>query len=176
MSRIGSDPATIVGRQLELTWRLAQVTLDGITLEECLWVPAAESWSVRPGPDGRWEADWQEPEPEDPPPPSLGWQLWHAAWWWSMVIDHSFGQGALTRETFEWSGPEQGFDQIERLYRRWSALITDLPSEQWESAELTRWPYRGDRPFAHLAGWVNAELMKNVAEMHLTRRYHALAC
>jgi homoaconitase/3-isopropylmalate dehydratase large subunit len=33
-----------------------------------------------------------------------------------------------------------------------------------------------EKTLAHMIAWVNAELMKNVAEMHLTRRYHALAC
>lgn len=169
------DSAAVVERQLELIWRLAQETLTGITVEECLWVPAPASWRVRPRPEGRWEADWQEPEPADLAPPTLGWQLWHVAWWWSMVIDHSFGAGTLTRETLEWTGPEKAFDQIDDLHRRWSALIKDLRSEQWASADLTRWPYRGDRPFAHLAGWVNMELMKNVAEMHLTRGYCSIS-
>lgn len=164
--------SALVERQLALVWRLARETLAGITVDECLWKPGPGSWGVERRPDGGWEVDWEVPEPEDLPPPGLGWQLWHVAWWWSMVLDHSFGEGALTRETFEWSGPERGFDQIESLHGRWSALLAELHPEQWSSVELTRWPYRGDRPFAQLAGWVNLELMKNVGEMHLTRGYY----
>lgn len=165
------DAAGVIERQLDLTWRLAELTLAGITVEECLWVPATASWRVRRRPDGSWEADWAEEEPEDHAPPTLGWQLWHVAWWWSMVLDHSFGAGTLTRERFEWVGPEAAFEQITDLHGRWSARIRDLGPEDWAGVELTRWPYRGDRPFVHVAGWLNVELMKNVAEMHLTRGY-----
>ncbi|MGH7474936.1 MAG: hypothetical protein ACRELD_01465 [Longimicrobiales bacterium] len=66
-------------------------------------------------------------------------------------------------------------DSIDALHRRWSVLIKELRPEQWTSVDLTRWPYRGDRPFAQLAGWVNVELVKNVAEMHLTRGYDSIS-
>lgn len=46
-----------------------------------------------------------------------------------------------------------------------TSLSIDLRSN-----ERTRWPYTG-RPFGQVVGWVNIELMKNVAEMSLARRY-----
>jgi hypothetical protein len=31
-------------------------------------------------------------------PASLAWLTWHLGFWWSMVLNHSYGDGSLTRE------------------------------------------------------------------------------
>ena len=31
-------------------------------------------------------------------PPSIAWLTWHIGFWWSMVLDHSFADGTLSRD------------------------------------------------------------------------------
>lgn len=95
-------------KQVMVVIDLGRQALAGLSMEEIFWQPTSDGWTVRRTGD-RWIADWAEPEPHDLDPPSIGWQLWHAAWWLSMVLDHSFGPGTLTRETFQWEGPARGF-------------------------------------------------------------------
>ena len=85
-------------RQLDTAWKLTNFHLDGLTTEECLWRPAHQGLHVLQVPDGRWRADWPDHEGYDVGPPSIAWLTWHLGFWWSMVLDHSFGDGALVRE------------------------------------------------------------------------------
>lgn len=45
-----------------------------------------------------------------------------------------------------------------------------LTDADLSSDRLTKWPYSDGQAFAFVAGWVNIELMKNVAEMCAIRR------
>lgn len=160
----------VLRSQLAVVWRLAGVTLSGLTTEECLWVPSEDAWTVREGPNGRWVADWQEPEPDPVPPTSIAWLQWHVLWWWSTVIDRSFGDGSLRREDVVWPGASESMDAIGRLHDEWLRHLDGLAAADLSSGEMTRWPYDDGRPFAHVVAWVNIELMKNVAEMAYIRR------
>lgn len=84
-------------RQFDITWALTEYHLNGLTTEECLWRPAARGLHVRER-DGEWRADWPEHEGYDLGPASMAWLTWHMIFWWSSVLDHSFGEGKLTRE------------------------------------------------------------------------------
>ena len=50
---------------------------DGLTDEEYLWEPAPGCWTIRPGSDGTWKADWPLPRPEPEPFTTIAWRLWH---------------------------------------------------------------------------------------------------
>lgn len=156
--------------QLDVAWSLAGRDLNGVTDEEALWCPSADSWTVRQGDDGRWEADWVEPEPWPAPPTSMAWIQWHIIWWWSTVIDRSFGHGQLTRQAVTWPGSAQAMASIGELRQRWLNHLDALTDADLAGNELTRWPYTDGRPFAFVADWVNVELTKNVAELCLLRR------
>ena len=123
------DRVSLLKRQLLVTWSLAEVVLNNLTDEECLWCPSTASWTVRPGREGRWEADWVEPEPDEAPPTSLAWVLWHANWWWSMVIDHSFGAGSLTRADVAWAGAADAVASLRGLHDRWVGILDRLSDE-----------------------------------------------
>lgn len=161
----------VLGKQSDVILGLGREALSGLSPEELFWRPAPTSWSVQQA-DGGWIADWIEPEPADLPPPTLAWQLWHCCWWLSMVIDHSFGFGRLTREAFTWAGPDAGFGAVAVLHDCWHEHCGRLAPEQWDDGALVRWPYSDARPFALLAGWVSMELTKNVAEMVRARGYY----
>src|SRR5687768_13407128 len=91
-------------RQLDTAWKLARFHLDGLTTDACLWRPATRGLHVTRLEDGRWRADWPERESYDIGPPSIAWVTWHMIFWWSMVLDHSFGPGTLERGSVSWPG------------------------------------------------------------------------
>lgn len=161
-------------RQFDIAWKLASTHLDGLTTEECLWRPAGRGLHVQLRDDGRWVADWPDHEGYDLGPPSIAWVTWHLGFWWSMVLDHSFGGGALTRENVTWPGNADDVRQwIGRLHERWRIRLEGIGDDALRSTERTRWPIQ-DRPFGEVVAWVNIELMKNAAEIGYARFLYAV--
>jgi hypothetical protein len=91
-------------RQFETAWKLTSIHLNGLVTEECLWRPAHEGLHVHQVPDGKWHPDWPDHEGYHLGPPSIAWLTWHIGFWWSMVLNHSFGDGTVSRENLEWPG------------------------------------------------------------------------
>ncbi len=161
-------------RQLETAWKLAALHLDGLTTEECLWRPAHKGLHVHRLPDGSWRADWPEREDYDIGPPSIAWLTWHVGFWWSMVLDHSFGDGVLARANVMWPGTaDEVRAWLGRLEGAWRAALARVGDDDLRSAERTRWPFR-DRPFGDVVAWVNVELTKNAAEIGYARFLYAV--
>ena len=162
-------------RQFETAWRLASLHLDGLTTEECLWRPAQRGPHVQQTPDGSWRADWPEHEGYDLGPPSLAWLTWHLGYWWSMVLDHSFGGATLSREQVPWPGSADAVRAwLGGLQERWRAVLAEVSDAGLRSTERTRWPFR-ERPFGDVVAWVNLELTKNAAELGYARFLYAAA-
>jgi len=161
-------------RQFETSWKLASYHLDGLTTEECLWRPARAGLHVRRTDDGGWHADWPDHEGYDLGPPSIAWLTWHVGFWWSMVLDHSFGDGALSREQVAWPGDADAVREwIGRLQTDWRAGLERLTTDDLRSTRRTRWPFR-DRPFGDVVAWLNVELAKNAAEIGYARFLYAV--
>jgi hypothetical protein len=156
-------------RQFDTAWKLASFHLATLTTEECLWRPATQGLHVRQTADGSWRAEWPEHEGYDLGPPSIAWLTWHIGFWWSMVLNHSFGPATLTRQDVPWPGSAEGVRAwVERLQAEWRAAIEPLSEDDLRSPQRTRWPFR-ERPFADVLAWVNVELTKNVAEIGYAR-------
>lgn len=164
------DEPDVLREQLSLVWRLAGEALADISDDEALWLPTSNGWTVRRSANGRWVADWSDTEPDPLPSSSIAWVQWHVLWWWSTVINRSFGDGALRREDIDWPGSQESMDAIDSLRIDWLSRLDSLGPDDLRSPERTRWPYADGRPFLHVVAWVNAELMKNVAEMAYIRR------
>jgi hypothetical protein len=97
-------PLAYLTRQYQTAWSLLDYHLASLTTQECLWRPAEAGLHVHLRADGSWGADWPTHEGYDLGPSSIGWLTWHLVFWWSMVIDHSFGEGKLAREGVPWPG------------------------------------------------------------------------
>jgi hypothetical protein len=124
---------------------------------------------VRQAPDGRWQADWPEHEGYDLGPPSIAWTTWHIGFWWSMVLDHSYGDATLTREKVSWPGSADGVREwIGGLEARWRGEIGVLSDDDLQSPARCRWPFQ-DRPFGDVVAWATLELTKNAAEIGYAR-------
>jgi DinB superfamily len=156
--------------QFDLTWSLLDLHLSGLTEQQTLWEPAPGAWTVRRQPDGRWLPDWVEPEPEPPPSSSIGWVTWHVLWWWGETVAHLTGEPVPAREDVTWPGSAAAATAaIRALGDRWVAL---LPTLDLGARAPFPWRDRPDRTVGHTAAWVNAELMKNTAEIGQLRLIH----
>jgi hypothetical protein len=162
-------------RQFETAWKLTSFHLDGLATSECLWRPAHEGLHVHQVADGTWRADWPDHEGYDIGPPSIAWLTWHLGFWWSMVLDHSFANGSLSRENVMWPGTADDVREwIGRLERQWRAVLERVTDDELRSAERTRWPFQG-RPLGDVIAWVNIELTKNAAEIGYARFLYAVS-
>lgn len=161
-------------RQFETAWKLTSYHLDGLTTEACLWRPAAKGLHVYQGTDGQWRADWPDHERYDLGPPSIAWLTWHLGFWWSMVLNHSFGNGTLSREQVIWPGTADGVRQwLGRLQQEWQNALEQISDNELHSTQQTHWPFQ-ERPFGDIIAWVNVELTKNAAEIGYARFLYAV--
>ena len=159
-------------RQFSIGWKLARYHLDGLTDDECMWRPSIAGPHVHAEGNG-WRADWPNDDAYAAAPPSIAWLTWHIGFWWSMVLDHSFGEGTLRREDVQWPGTADAVRQwLSALQCEWRGRLDALGDEQLMASELTRWPFE-DRPFLDLVAWVTVELTKNVAEIGYVRLLYA---
>lgn len=154
--------------QLHLCWSLAEYHLSALTDELCRWEPAPGSWTVRRGADGQWRPDWVEPEPDPAPGVTVGWISWHIGWWWSATLDHAAGRTSQPRENVFWPGSAIGaVGWITVLHEEWKEFLDACTASDLDEPFPFPWPQ--PRPLAIAAGWVNAELMKNIAEIGVLR-------
>lgn len=162
-----------LARQFGTAWSLAQYHLDGLSTEECLWRPAAVGPHVHRSADGCWHADWPAHEGYGIGPPSIAWLTWHVGYWWSTVLDRSFGAGTLAREDVTWPGDAAATCHwLGDLARRWQAVLGSLDDDDLRSSQRTHWPF-ASQPFVNVIAWLNLELMKNAAEIGYARFLYA---
>lgn len=163
------DLRTVLLRQYDIAWAVTDYHLKDLSTEECLWRPAAAGLHVHLGADGTWSADWPDHEGYGLGPSSIGWLTWHLEFWWSMVLDHSFGSGTLAREQVRWPGTaERASRRIRKLALRWRGLLEEMSEEDLRSTQRTRWPLEA-RPFHDVVAWLTVELTKNAAEIGYAR-------
>jgi hypothetical protein len=162
--------------QFDLTWSLTDLHLQQLTPEDFLWEPAPLCWTLRRGTDGVWTPDWAESEPEPTPVPTIGWVSWHLGWWWSVTLDHALGRQPRERADVTWPGPgEPTVDWLRGLRTEWIGVLDRLTEAELEAPAQFPWPPDSGMTVANTACWVNAELMKNTAELGQLRLLRAAA-
>ena len=168
-----TEAASYLIRQFETAWKLAAYHLDGLSTAECLWRPAARGLHVEQAADGRWHGQMPVHEGYDIGPPSIGWLTWHIGFWWSMVLDHSFGEGVLSHRDVLWPGSAAATEGwICDLHDSWLRTLNRLTDAELASSARTKWPFR-ERRFGDVVAWVNVELTKNAAEIGYARFLYA---
>ena len=164
-----SDVRTVLNRQALVMFELANEVLAGVTLDECLWRTSDRSWTVHEI-DGRFVGELGD-EPPDLPTPSLAWTMWHPIWWLSVLLGHAHDREIPAPESVEWPGPASSLATIRQLWSAWMSFAATLDDSALESGELTKFPYTDARPFVHTIGWASMELVKNLSEMCMLRRF-----
>jgi len=160
-------------RQHALAWRLAWHHLDDLSDEELRWRPANHGLHVTPAGQGYWRGEWPAHEGYDLGPPSMAWIAWHIGYWWSRVVDASFGDGSADPEAIVCPDRAEAIRQwLGALHKRWLANLGQVDDDELESACRSRWPFQ-DRPFADIVAWANVELTKNAAELGYARFLYA---
>lgn len=92
-----------------------------------------------------------------------------------MVLNHSFGDGTVSRENVTWPGNADAVREwLSRLQGEWRAAIEQITDDDLRSTQRTRWPFQ-DRPFGDVVAWVNVELTKNAAEIGYARFLYAVS-
>ncbi|MHA2856195.1 DinB family protein [Paenibacillus lautus] len=159
--------------QFQIAWQMLDLHLTGLQDEEFFWRPASKGLHVYRE-YGIWRAEWPESEEYDIGPPSISWLTWHITYWWTMVLNHSFGNGSMTRNDIHSAGSiQEARERINDLRLRWEREAAALTDDAFLSTERTMWPFT-DQPFHKLAAWLNVELMKNAAEIGYGRFLYAV--
>ena len=167
------DTRIVLLRQFDTAWKLTQYHLQTLSTEECLWRPAPVGPHLQQSAGG-WCGEWPEHERYSLGPPSIAWLTWHIGFWWSMVLDQSFGLGDLTRDQVFWPGTADGVRHwLAGLAGEWRAKLEASTGEDLRSTDRTKWPFTS-RPFADVIAWVNTELVKNAAEIGYARFLYAV--
>ncbi|MFC6015816.1 DinB family protein [Plantactinospora solaniradicis] len=165
--------AQLLRWQFDLTWSLFEYHLERLAPEHFHWEPAAHCWTMRPGDDGSWVPDWADTEPDPIPVPTIGWITWHVGWWWSVATDHLAGRTPRERTEIEWPGDGgTTVAWLRDLRSEWLAVLDRLTDADLDTIAPFPWQNDPEHTVAHLLGWVNAELMKNVAEIGQLRLLH----
>lgn len=132
--------ARLLAQQLDEAYRMIQERVEGLTDEEFWWEPVPDAWTIRQGEDGRWAADYAEPDPVPPPFTTIGWRLVHVAECKIMYREYAFGLGRLTWPEID-SAHTAG-DAIAQLEEGHAALASDLAAlddDELERPRATNW-------------------------------------
>ncbi|MFD6223279.1 DinB family protein [Nocardia asteroides] len=174
MRRVTTSRNDLVRWHFDLVWSLFEYHLERLTPADFLWEPSALSWTLRPDGEGGWVPDWADTEPDPIPVPTIGWLTWHIGWWWSVATDHVRGRTPRERTAVRWPGPgPQTIDWLRQLRADWLDVLAALDDADLDATSAYPWPADAGLTVAHLVSWVDAELMKNVAEIGQLRLLRA---
>ncbi|EID56579.1 DinB family protein [Saccharomonospora xinjiangensis] len=163
---MSSNRRDLVRRQFDLTWSLLDLHLTELVAEDFVWEPAQHCGTMRQDTGGTWVADFAESEPHPIPVPTIGWVTWHLGWWWTAALDHARGRKPRGHDEIPWPGVgEATIDWVRGLRAEWIAVLDQLSDEDLDSTASFPWPEEAGRTVADTVAWVNAELMKNTAEI-----------
>lgn len=160
--------------QLDMCWQLYSYHMETLTDEEALWVFKSDGLQVREI-NSTWQADWPHTETYEIGPASIAWTLWHIIYWWSTALNHNFGDGSLTKDDVIWPGSvSMAKAKIQELYTEWKSIINSMDENDFAGGKHARWPFE-NKDFSDIALWLNAELMKNAAEIGYGRFLYRVA-
>ena len=151
--------------QFDLAWSLFEFHLERLAPEDSLWEPTGHCWTVRRTEDGGWTPDWAEVEPDPIPVPTVAWTTWHIGWWWSVTMDHLRGEVPRDRTEIVWPGETEAVAWLRGLRDEWVTVLDGLTDADLDAPAPFPWRDDPEMTVAHTLAWVDAELMKNVAEI-----------
>lgn len=153
----------------DYVWGRLRRRVDGLTEPEHLWEPVADMWSVRPQ-DGRWVADWAEPDPDPAPVTTIAWRLWHIADCLASYVAPHLGEWPLPGEYRDWFG-EVGpaLAALDTAHDAFRQRITDLGEDGLRGELGPNWGQYEHEPWAALVLHAMDEVAHHGAEVALLR-------
>lgn len=160
--------------QFDLAWSFFEYHLQRLEDADFLWEPGPLCWTMQAQPDGTWVPDWAESEPDPIPFPTIAWTSWHLGWWLGSSLEQASGRVPLEPQDVAWPGVgEPTITWLRELGAQWAAVLDAVTEETLDGPSSYPWPTDAGRSVADTAAWVNAELMKNAAEIGSVRLLRA---
>ncbi|HEX4982518.1 MAG TPA: DinB family protein [Ilumatobacteraceae bacterium] len=156
---------------LDQTWSQLSDRLDGLTVDEYLWEPAAGCWTVRADPDTGASVDEHDTEADPAPLTTIAWRMWHVA------VDclDSYSSRAFNRTGTGLAGtawvlePGEACDLLERAWRTFQEGLAEGGSDRLFEALGEGWGPYADSTVLALALHAQREVTHHGAEIALLR-------
>ena len=175
------DLTGLLLEQLTFHWESqARPRLDGLTDEEYRWEPAPNAWNIRRRGEarstmaaggGEWLLDFEFPEPDPSPVPTIAWRLGHViVGIFAMRNASHFGGEPIDYATAPWAPDADGaLAQLDAAYAGWVAGVRGLDEAALaEPVGPAEGPY-AELPYAALVLHINREAIHHLAEVALLR-------
>ncbi len=134
------DARSLLSQQLEAAHRMVREALDGMTEAEFWWEPAPGCWTVRRQANGRWAADYAEPDPVPAPLSTIAWRLVHIGECKIMYHEYAFGPGRLTWPEIDSAHTVEGaIEQVEHGHALLSEALEGLTDDDLDRPRATNW-------------------------------------
>jgi hypothetical protein len=172
--RMESSRQGLLRWQFDLAWSFFEYHLERLEETDFLFEPGPVCWTMHARADGSWTPDWAESAPDPIPVPTIAWTSWHLGWWLGSALEHASGQAPPDPLEVEWPGVgEPAIAWLRELGEQWAGVLDELSDAGLDSPASFPWPVDAERTVADMAAWVNAELMKNAAEIGTIRLLRA---
>jgi uncharacterized damage-inducible protein DinB len=130
----------LLSTQMDEAYSFVRDRVQGLTDDEFFWEPVADCWTVRPGADGRWHADYAEPDPDPSPFTTIAWRLVHLAECKVMYHEYAFGPATLIWPEID--SAHTAADAIAELERGQRLLVDalgGLTDADLDAGRMTNW-------------------------------------
>lgn len=167
--------------QLDWHWEHhARPRLEGLTDDEYLWEPAADTWSIRPRaeavarPVGRGDVviDVDFPEPRPAPLTTIAWRMGHVSIgvFGARAANHFGEPGTVDYESTEWPlDAASGLALLDHHYAAWTEGVRALGEHGLaRPCGPAEGPY-AEHPLSALVLHINREAIHHLAEIALLR-------
>jgi hypothetical protein len=161
-------PVLLLG--IDDAWQRLHKRIAGLGPDEYGWEPVDSCWAVRQV-EGRWLADWSDPDPDPAPVTTIAWRMWHiGADCLAHYVSPSLGEWPLPVRDREWFGdPEPALAAMRTGFETFRSRIAGLGADGlWQQLGPAWGPY-AESTWADLVVHALDELAHHGAEIALLR-------
>jgi hypothetical protein len=136
------DAVELLTHHLQDAYSMLRERVDGLTEEEFWWAPVSgEVWTIRRQADGRWVADYEEPDPIPAPFTTIGWRLVQVLECKLMYDENAFGAGRLRwdRDLSSPHSASEALTQLEAHQERLIGSVRRLSADDLDREVPTNW-------------------------------------
>jgi hypothetical protein len=147
--------------------------LDGLTVDEYLWEPVGDVWSVRDR-GGTWVVDGDHEERDPAPVTTIAWRMWHIADCLASYVTPHFGDWPLEVTERDWyADVKPAMTELATSYQVFRDRIAALGEDGIWTKMGPAWGPYSEEPWAALVVHALDELTHHGAEIALLRDLYA---